>query len=227
MTDKRLLWGLLLFTTVMLPVFGCTPQNSYEVLSFFFTGVPSPEEEERLKAEQQQKVTDKDAEVAPSFSSHSYFTARKCDACHQITLTQNFGGASKSGMPAIQFGGGTDAGGSRLPLKKLCVNCHENRSETFASENKLWLHAPLTKDNCLVCHDPHRSRYPDLLKDETEKLCTMCHSEGLIRLTRSHQELKGCLECHTPHLGKDKLLLKKDYQEIRKLPEPVAGGGEG
>jgi predicted CXXCH cytochrome family protein len=203
----------------MILVIGCNRQTKYEVLSFFFTGVPTPEEEARMKAERAQRPFGKNGKEGPLFSSHSYFTSKKCDACHQITLTQNFGGARRSGMPIINFGSGTAVGNSRLPLKKICVSCHENRSAPFASMNNLWLHAPATKHNCLVCHNPHRSKYPDLLKDETDKLCTMCHSEGLIRLTKVHQESKNCLECHNPHLGKDKFLLVKDYKEVRKLPE--------
>lgn len=220
MRHNRLTGAVLVLAVVVILVNGCSRQTEYDVLSFFFTGVPSPEEEERKKAEQERQSMGKGVGTKPLFSSHSYYVAKKCDECHQVTLTQNFEGSARSGMPTISFGRETAADGSRLPLKKRCVNCHENRSETYASANNLWLHAPVTRGNCLICHDPHRSKYPDLLKDETEKLCTMCHSEGLIRLTKSHEELKGCLECHTPHLGKDKFLLVKDYKEERKLPIP-------
>lgn len=214
---------MLLLAVVLVLAAGCKRQTRYEVLSFFFTGVPSPEEEDRRKLAEDQRSLSKDGKTVSLFSSHSYFTAKRCGECHQISITQNFSGPSRSGMPTISFGSDEAAGGGRLPLKKICIGCHENRSATFASANNLWLHAPVTKDNCLVCHDPHRSKNPDLLKDETEKLCTMCHSEGLIRRTKSHQELKGCLECHNPHLGKDKFLLVKDYKEIRNLPVPTAG----
>jgi len=220
MRHNRLTGAILILAVVMILVNGCRRQTEYEVLSFFFTGVPSPEEEEREKAEQEHQSMGKDEGINPLFSSHSYYVAKKCDECHQVTFTQNSRGTARSGMPTISFGGEKATDGSRLPLKKICVNCHENRSETFASANNLWLHAPVTRSNCLVCHDPHRSRYPDLLKNETDKLCTMCHSEGLIKLTKNHQELKNCLECHNPHLGKDKFLLVKDYKEERKLPIP-------
>lgn len=213
---------MLLFSVLIPLVSGCNQHTRYQVLSFFFTGVLSPEEEreQKQRAQQVQTAGSEKAEAQTLVSSHSYFTSRKCGECHQVSSMQSFGGTARSGMPTISFAGEASGSKTRLPLKRVCVSCHENKSAEFASTNNLWLHAPVTKGNCFVCHEPHQSRYPDLLKDEAEKLCTMCHSEGLIRLTKSHRELKGCLECHTAHLGKDKSLLIKDYKEVRQLPKP-------
>ncbi len=154
-------------------------------------------------------------------SSHRYFTSKKCGRCHQTSFSQSFSGIAQSGMTTVSLRGEGTADNQRLPLKKICVSCHVNRSDIFASTNNLWLHAPVTKGNCIFCHLPHQSRYPALLRDKTDNLCILCHSEGLIKLTKSHRELKDCLLCHTPHLGKDKLLLLKDYKEVRRLPEPT------
>ncbi len=220
---------MLFFAGMMFLISGCGQPTKHELLSFFFTGVPSPEEEreKEQRALQAQTAMNQKAEGRSLFSSHSYFTSKKCGECHQVSSTQNFRKSARSGMPTISFGAGGAVGEKRLPVKKVCVSCHENRSAAYASANSLWLHAPATKNNCTVCHDPHQSRYPDLLRDNTEKLCTMCHSEGLIRLTKDHQGLKGCLECHNPHLGKDKFLLVKDYKEIRRLPMLSADSSDG
>ena len=215
---------MVLFVVMVSMVPGCNQQTRYKTLTFFFTGVPSPEDERKKKesAQQAEAAMNKKKGEESQFSSHSYFTSKKCGECHQTSFTQSFGRVSRTAIPTMSFGDDTATGTTRLPLKKVCVNCHENRTAAFASANNLWLHAPVTKNNCIVCHTPHQSKYPDLLKDTTEKLCTMCHSEGLIRLTKSHQELKDCLECHTAHLGKDKFLLVKDYKEIRLLPDPAS-----
>ena len=224
MKYNRLFLPILFLLGLMLLVSGCGSLTKHEVLSFFFTGVPSPEEEREKQQRALLAQTAGSEKSGPQtrFSTHSYFTKKKCGECHQVSSVESFGGTSRSGMPTVSFGGEANLGKTRLPLKKMCVSCHENRSAAFASTNNLWLHAVVIKGNCIICHEPHQSKYPDLLKDEPDKLCTMCHSEGLIRLTKSHQELKGCLECHTPHLGKDKYLLIKDYKEVRQLPKPAA-----
>ena len=219
----------LLFAGTMILISGCAQPTKHELLSFFFTGVPSPEEEREgeQRTLQARTAMNQKAEGRSLFSSHSYFTSKKCGECHQVSSTQSFGRSARSGMPTISFGTGGGAGEKRLPVKKVCVSCHENRSAAYASANSLWLHAPATKYNCIVCHDPHQSSYPDLLKDDTDKLCIMCHSKGLIGLTKEHRELKDCLKCHNPHLGQNKFLLVKDYKEIRRLPTPSADSFDG
>ena len=113
-----------------------------------------------------------------------------------------------------------------LSSRQVCVNCHVNRTPKFASENNLWIHAPVTKENCTVCHHHHpRSSdvsNPYLLRDKPANLCVKCHSEGLIRMSKSHQQSRNCVECHNPHLGRNKLLLIKDYKEVKRLPKPSA-----
>lgn len=117
---------------------------------------------------------------------------------------------------------------SKIPLPtNACEECHVNRSAGYAQKNNLWLHAPVQRDNCPICHIPHFSKEKSTIKyrlrQKPENLCVICHSEGLIRMTESHRKTRKCLECHNPHLGKDKRLLLKDYKEdkiLPKLPKP-------
>ncbi len=113
-----------------------------------------------------------------------------------------------------------------LASKQICVNCHVNRTAEYAEANNLWLHAPVTKENCIFCHHHHprssQSPIPYLLRNIPEKLCTTCHSKGLIRQSKSHQESNDCIKCHNPHLGKNKSLLIKDYKEEKRLPKPAS-----
>lgn len=210
---------LLLLATLILAT-SCSEHTRYNILTFFFTGVPSPEDEKRAQPKAHREATAAVEERDRSIrSSHNYFTSKKCGRCHQTSFSHSFNRTVQGGMPTVSLRGEGTADNPRLPLKKICVSCHVNRSDIFASTNKLWLHAPVTKGNCIFCHVPHQSRYPALLRDKAENLCIMCHSEGLIKLTKKHRELKDCLKCHTPHLGRDKLLLIKDYKEVRRLPE--------
>lgn len=212
---------LLLLVTIILAT-SCSEQTRYKALTFFFTGVPSSADERRAQERVHEESRVKNGVDRSILSSHSYFTSKKCGRCHLTSLSQSFSRAAQRGMPTVSLRGEGTAENPRLPLKKICVTCHVNRSDIFASANNLWLHAPVTKGNCIFCHFPHQSRYPALLIDKAENLCIMCHSEGLIKLTNKHRELKDCLKCHTPHLGKDKLLLIKDYKEVRRLPEPTS-----
>lgn len=223
MKAYRLLLPKLILIVIMTTLAAsCSEHTRYKALTFFFTGVPSSEDEKRtLERAHHEAITMKEGDTS-LFSSHSYFTSKKCGRCHQTSFSQSFSGTAQNAIPTVSLRGEGTANNPRLPLKRICVSCHVNRSDIFASTNNLWLHAPVTKGNCIFCHFPHQSRYPSLLKDKTENLCLMCHSVGLIKLTQKHKELKDCLKCHTPHLGKDKFLLLKDYKEVRRLPEPIS-----
>lgn len=86
---------------------------------------------------------------------------------------------------------------------KMCVSCHEGQ---MGGPGKSRVHAPVTR-NCLICHDPHNSKYKDqLLKPaeggKTENLCLACHAEGLDVPAKGsrHAALDmGCPTCHTTH----------------------------
>ncbi len=117
----------------------------------------------------------------------------------------------------------------RKPLfspQTVCGDCHEKKTSAYAKKNGLWLHGPVNRTNCTPCHQSHqaeiKSPFKHKLTNEGEKLCVICHVEGLLRLTKSHQESTKCLQCHNPHLGKNSYLLIKDYEEIKQFPEPPA-----
>lgn len=206
---------------IVLPVLSaCSQQAKNQALAFFFTGVPSVEETKKkeVSTEIPSSLIGNEIEQA-SFSAHSYFTEKKCSLCHQPYLTRNFRESTKKGRTAIVFADDITTDSSDQPLKEVCVNCHENRSDTYAAKNNLWLHAPVSKGNCIVCHSPHQSNHSHLLRDTPEKVCLMCHSTGLMRHATGKQKTKNCIKCHNPHLGKNNFLLAKEYKEIRQLPE--------
>lgn len=226
---NRVFLALLLIVVSISLVSGCDRYTKHKVLTFFFTGVP-PLEGETRKGEwdgQEQKGAGKaKKQVKFVMSAHSFFVSKKCTKCHQTAVTRSFRvpgqqvSLGSQRLPEINFA--KKKGELRVPLKEICVNCHVNRSASFAIENGLWLHAPVNKANCTICHHQHQSTNKFLLREKPEKLCVRCHSEGLINMTKDHSEVKNCLQCHNPHLGKNKYLLVKDYKEITQLPDPNA-----
>ncbi|WP_136810114.1 cytochrome c3 family protein [Desulfosediminicola flagellatus] len=199
----------------------CSEQARHKTLTVFFTGVPSNKDERKESANDQLAKRTRSEKDGPLLSFHSYFTSKQCGVCHKTSFTQSLNRRAPTGVPVMYFDSEGENATPQLPFREICVNCHANRSPTFASENNLWLHAPATKGGCTICHVPHQSRFPALLKGTPANLCTMCHPEELIKFSKSHSESKDCSLCHTPHLGKDKLLLIQDYKEVRWLPEPV------
>jgi DmsE family decaheme c-type cytochrome len=80
-------------------------------------------------------------------------------------------------------------------VNELCYSCHQNVRGPF-----LWEHSPVRED-CLTCHKPHNSNYPQLLRARVAQLCQSCHQQG------RHQTIPGvpasiwldnrsCLNCH-------------------------------
>lgn len=83
----------------------------------------------------------------------------------------------------------------RGSVNELCYSCHQNVRGPF-----LWEHSPVRED-CLTCHRPHNSNYPQLLQARVAQLCQSCHQQG------RHQTIpgvpasvfldnRGCLNCH-------------------------------
>lgn len=86
-------------------------------------------------------------------------------------------------------------------LREKCTSCHADKRGPF-----LWEHEPAAED-CTICHDPHGSNQPYLLKKRPPQLCQECHDpEGHpsvnydgIRLSGDSLFLQagGCVNCHS------------------------------
>lgn len=154
---------------ILLP--GCDSRSRHKTLNFFFTGVP-PLEEDVAKREEKtaQDVVDKPPGVM--LSTHSYFARRMCSKCHQQTTAIVSGSDSQTSREPASAPGRSPDPALILDLG-ICLKCHEN---PFAAKESLELqtHAPV---RCAVCHVPHQSEYPYLLKSEASEICTMCHMD--------------------------------------------------
>ena len=88
-------------------------------------------------------------------------------------------------------------------LNQTCYTCHAEKRGPFT-----WEHAPVPED-CSLCHKPHGSIHPALLRTRPPYLCQKCHSSnlhasaayttnGLPGGTPSGFLLAGsCLNCHS------------------------------
>lgn len=78
-----------------------------------------------------------------------------------------------------------------------CYRCHPESEGPFPFEHEGVNDYTIEKEGCIVCHDPHGSPNPRLLKQPMGQLCLQCH------FVPKHQTAHGgiwakrnCLECH-------------------------------
>lgn len=176
-------------------LFSCTPETRYRVLSFFVDGVPKPGE----PAERQGVRGERNrAEVQRlEVFEHGPYGARMCTSCHE-------GGFSNRLL---------------LSKEKLCFHCH-----TFGMEAR-YVHGPLPGGGCLLCHDPHSTRYKSLLVSKPEEFCFYCHDRTRVLSGRTHINAAetACTACHDAHMSDRRYMLKEGVEAIEK-EEPKREG---
>lgn len=194
---------------------GCEKQARYKVLTFFFTGVPPIDGKVKDNAVQTAAVKKpKKRQVYPAFV-HGPKASGECFYCHDTDSTQSFKQTKKSrggGMPNLK-----DIKPGRLIVdrKDLCVQCHTSKSSEMRYVEDLWIHGPLAEGSCTACHDYHETRFRYMLRKESSiDLCTRCHADGFLEQTEEHTNGEECTSCHNPHIGANRLLLRKDFDEV-------------
>lgn len=142
-----------------------------------------------------------------------------CYACHVQQRAQFYkafhhpvreGEMACSGCHDVHGGDGSDLMIMATKRQK-CTSCHADKRGPF-----LWEHAPAAED-CTLCHVPHGSSHPALLKKRPPHLCQECHSQsghpnvrydgaavglGLgpaigSRGPSRFAAIRGCLNCHS------------------------------
>ncbi len=182
---------------------GCSVEKHYEVLSFFFDGVPPPATpEEQALAEGTVSGPGRTPGVSGIVSAHQAYLDRRCALCHGDQA--NFG---------FTTSGFSDIGGD------ACLECHPSVLEDLRV-----LHGPVAVNACVACHDPHVSAYPKLLTAASPHLCLQCHQAELqgVPPNEYHQDTtRDCLDCHEAHGGDLPFLLKPaDTWSAGPQPEP-------
>lgn len=82
---------------------------------------------------------------------------------------------------------------------QVCFNCHMDKAGPFAFE-----HAPVKVEGCVVCHSPHGSSNPRLLRrSQINLLCLECHTltvdsaaPAAPSFHNQAQKYQACTTCH-------------------------------
>lgn len=119
--------------------------------------------------------------------------AEECAGCHEYTETKDAAEVKLTSAPP-----------------ELCLTCHSDKQEDF--EKKKFKHAAAEAD-CTLCHNPHSTDEPALLKDKANQLCFMCHTDKQDEINEkpfTHAPAKdvGCSTCHNPHTADFPTLLR-------------------
>jgi len=185
----------------LLALWSCgTPEKQYEMLSFFFDGVPLPPS---------MRPTVEDAQgnrVALVVVSHEPYAADRCVECH--------GNVGKFSMSLSGYSG---------VKADVCLKCHGGIQAEFPL-----MHGPVAAMECLTCHEPHESSFPHLLKQPVPKLCLECHVAQDVQASGlpAHEDLTSdCLGCHHGHGGHDSNLLRIDLTPRPPADAPPAAPG--
>jgi len=79
----------------------------------------------------------------------------------------------------------------------MCTACHSDVTAQYA-----YMHGAVTGNACLMCHNPHLSALPNLLRDDGPGMCNQCHELDPDTLIPSHSTNNlNCIDCHSGHGG--------------------------
>lgn len=219
-SKRHVLLVWLLLALVSLLAGGCSREVRYQVLTFFFTGVPPldwvPPEETNpaqiaLEARERRQLKSRRAQADRVFTgvyAHGPYVGEACAECHVMTVGGfgfRSGGSSETEKKTIA------PGQFVLPPGELCVACHAGKGNAALQTAGRYAHGPGW--NCLTCHEPHNSKEPYLLKAAANDLCQRCHgnSKGNAAAQAadlySHGPGWNCVSCHDPHSSKEPALL--------------------
>ncbi len=181
--NKKTRTRILCYFTILAILFSCSQSSRYKWASFFFDGVPNPDEEKQVEVQADTtKIVRTFKRVQPKLFLHDPYREKSCDVCHE--------GARSHRLLDRQPG--------------LCYQCHEDFAENYAV-----IHGPTAGGFCTMCHNPHMTKIEKLLKRSGKQLCLFCHEKGLVLKNEVHEEIEdtNCTECHNPHGGEDQFLL--------------------
>lgn len=91
--------------------------------------------------------------------------------------------------------------------KNRCYGCHTDKIGEFAQD---YIHGPVAGGACVICHDPHGSRFERNLRAPIGVLCLRCHPDTVDDTALvNHRPFEGgeCTRCHDPHSTNNRWVL--------------------
>lgn len=178
---------------MLLLLSSCDEVERHKVLTFFFDGVP-PLQGQASEARSPGPKGSKAPDAAPAGGWHVHPPLKDCTNCHGDQPRTGF--SRKVQLVA--------------EVPKLCYKCHGEFSTLDA-----WVHGPVATGDCLLCHEPHKTRDKFLLRKPVPELCYQCHDVQAIRATKNHNEesYASCTDCHDGHAGATRSLLRQTFLE--------------
>jgi predicted CXXCH cytochrome family protein len=83
-----------------------------------------------------------------------------------------------------------------------CKPCHRKLAVIYP-----YVHGPLAAGKCVVCHDPHGSRWPSLTVSEPRAMCASCHDQPGSAEHVEKSRTRVCYLCHNPHASMNRKFL--------------------
>ena len=172
---------------VGLLVSSCDEVKRHEILTYFFDGVPPLHPEDAVTASGEAGLDKGEGDRDIVWVTHA--VRKDCTLCH-VQMK-----ASLWAVPSFS-----------KPVPELCYTCHAE----YKNIRRAFVHGPVAVGQCLFCHDPHRSRYAGLLKDDIPRLCYKCHQEKDMASIPKHSAAMTprCTQCHEPHAGDERYLIR-------------------
>ena len=186
---RTALIGLMLLVLLGIFVVSCDEVKRHNALTFFFEGVP-PLGQDQLAEELVDSGSSQLSQMRPKQLWYVHQPRRDCTLCHDKSRQRVF----SSQTYLIK------------PIPELCYECHGDYT-TSAS----YVHGPVAVGQCLLCHNPHRSRIEHLLKEPQPRICYLCHNIDAVKSIPAHlvkQEF-ACTDCHNAHTSSVKYLLNE------------------
>ena len=190
--------ALLALLVVAVAFNGCSRGQRYRTLSFFFDGVPDPYAPPKIPGQEDDASQQGVGGAAKVFVVlHKPYRDNRCNECH------------------------TNTGGNFEDFQKLestiCLKCHQKVQTEYPV-----MHGPVVVTECNICHVPHESSIPHLLRDTAPTVCVQCHQPELLSPNPKEHLMpnKSCLDCHSGHGGQKHGLLKAGLALNAGRPEP-------
>ncbi len=102
----------------------------------------------------------------------------------------------------------------------LCLKCHSKikKHQKIVKEikNSKYPHRPVFKGKCGRCHNPHATKFDNLLRASEKNICFKCHKKIAKRIKTCkyiHGPVKsdGCAACHEVHGSNNPFILEKYF----------------